>query len=130
MSSSPPATVKCRGSTSGARAGTRLLTASIPNLSVDASQSCHSALSSAASHGWISMSVSFIRRRVGGDQPAGGPDARSEPGQAGEKVVGGGVQLFAGHRVKGVEDEQRRAGVLAQLGAAGLAPVPVPAGNP
>src|SRR5579859_6363506 len=129
MSSSSPATVKCRGSTSGARAGSRLLTASMPNLPVAASQYCHSALSVAASHGWISMSVSFIRRRAGGDQAAGGPDAGSEPGQPGEKVVGGGVQRLAGHRVEGVEDEQRRASVLAQLGAAGLAPVPAPAGH-
>ena len=50
-----PATVKWVGTSTGAWAGSRLLTASIPNRSVPASQSCHSVVSSAASHGWISM---------------------------------------------------------------------------
>jgi hypothetical protein len=40
------------------------------------------------------------------------------------------MQRLAGHRIEGVEDEQRRSGVLAQLGSAGLAPVPAAAGHP
>ena len=50
---------------------------------------------------------------AGGHQAAGGPDFGSEPGQAGNQVIGGGMQRFAGHRVEGVEDEQRRGGVVA-----------------
>jgi hypothetical protein len=66
-----------------------------------------------ASHGWMSMSVSFIRRRAGGYQAASGPHAGSEAGQAGGQVVGGGMECLVGHRVERVEDEQRRGGVVA-----------------
>src|SRR5580693_541984 len=75
------------------------------------------------------MSVLSIRRRAGGYQAAGGPDAGPEPGQASDEVVGSGVEFLVGHRVERVEDEQRRGRVVAQLGAAGLAPVPAPAGH-
>jgi hypothetical protein len=47
----------------------------------------------------------------------------------GAQVVGGGPKCLVGHRVERVEDEQRRGGVVAQLGAPGLAPVPAPAGH-
>jgi hypothetical protein len=60
------------------------------------------------------------RRRAGSYQAAGGSDAGSEPDQVGGQVVGGGVQCLIGHRVERVEDEQRRGGAVAQLGAACL----------
>jgi drug/metabolite transporter (DMT)-like permease len=66
----------------------------------------------------------------GAYQAAGDPDCGPEPVQAGDEVGGGGLQGLVGHRVERVENEQRRGGVLAQLGAAGLAPVPAPAGHP
>jgi len=42
----------------------------------------------------------------------------------GNQVVSGGVNRLVGHRVERVEDEQRRGGVIRELGAACLAPVP------
>ena len=47
----------------------------------------------------------------------------------GDQVVGGGVERLVGQRVEGVKDEQRGGGVVAQLGAAGLPPVPAPTGH-
>ncbi len=67
-SNSSPARVKCVGRTSGAWAGSTLLTARIPKRSVDASHRCHSTRSIAASHGWTSTSALLGRR--GGQQPA------------------------------------------------------------
>jgi hypothetical protein len=71
---------RARWMSSSSPAGSRLLTARIPNRPADASQSCHSAGPVAASHGWISMSASFIGGRAGGYQAAGGPDVGPEPG--------------------------------------------------
>src|SRR5215467_11114272 len=114
MSSSGPATAKWTGCTSGAWAGSRLLTASIPKRSTDASQSCHSATSSAASQGWMSMSVSFTAgRSARANQAVGDPDVGSKAGQVGGQVLGGGVERLVGQRFQRIEDEQRRGGVFA-----------------
>src|SRR3954451_4889066 len=133
MSSSLPATVKWSGSTSGAWAGSRLLTASIPNRSVDASQFCHSLGSRAASHGWISMSGSFGGRGICGDQALDWShtrsEARAEVDQVLEQFLGGGVQRLVGDGGEFDEDVQRRGGVVTQLGSVSLAPVTAPAGH-
>src|SRR4051794_27835556 len=134
-SAAPGATLKCVGSTTGAWAGSRLFTASIPNRSVVASQSRHSSGPLAASQGWMSMSGFLSGRgrsgvRAGGsEKTAGDTDVRSQPAEVGDELVGGVVELCVGHRVEGVEDEQRRGGVVGELGAACLAPVPGPAGD-
>src|SRR4051812_37115153 len=70
-----------------------------------------------------------LRGYVGGDQPAGHTDVRAEPGQVSEQILRGGGERVVGQRVERVENEQRRRRVLSQLGAAGLAPVPAPAGH-
>ena len=47
----------------------------------------------------------------------------------GGELLGGGVEGLVGHGVERVEDEQGRGVSSLQLGAAGLAPVPAPAGH-
>src|SRR5215207_10561088 len=100
MSSSPPASAKWVGSTKGALVGSRLLTASIPTRSGEASQSCHSAASSVASQGWMSMSVSFFGCRAGGHHALEGSDLGSEPGEMRDQLVGGVVERLVGQRIE------------------------------
>jgi hypothetical protein len=94
----------------------------------DPRQSRHSVPSRAASQGLISTSGSL--GGSGTEQAAVHPDVKPGAGQVGEEVVGGGRQRLVGHRVERVEDEQRRRGLLPQLRAPCLPPVPAPAGHP
>ena len=61
---------------------------------------------------------SWPARPGGRQQAADGLDIRAEPGQVRDQVVGRRRQRLVAHRAERVEDEQRRGGVLAQLGAA------------
>ncbi len=70
---------------------------------------------------WRILSASYFRGHAGGYQTTGDPDAWTEPGQVGDQVLDRGVERLVG--------EQRGGGVLAELGAACLAPVPAPAGH-
>src|SRR3954452_6484718 len=108
--------VKCVGSTSGAYAGSRLLTTSTPNRSVVASQSRHSASSMVPSQGWMNISVLVVDGRARRpDQTLRDAQVGRDRAKAGDEVGSGGEDLLVGDRVEGVEDEQRRGGRVGEL---------------
>src|SRR5690606_36504494 len=71
-----------------------------------------------------SCRIPSCRPDTGTDQTPGGSDLGPETRQVIQEVISCGDERLVRHRSKRIEDEQCGGGVLAELGAARLAPVP------